>query len=174
VVASSPSSTYPKRCSLLMRGSSSPIPLVEALGTRFGNTHHNAARAETTGCAHSFRRAFDSQPRDRLRSAVSCRAPRRCALATRFRQWSVQRPSVQGVAKPAQVQASNLQSTFYESMSGVGKSTGLLCAVAIGSVSGAILFRNASISIADMKSETPATTSPPRKLPVCLLIVPIT
>jgi virginiamycin B lyase len=49
-----------------------------------GNRCHTAATAETTGYARSSRRAFDSQPRVRLRSAVSCRALRRCAPETRF------------------------------------------------------------------------------------------
>ena len=41
--------------------------LVGALGTRFGNRRHNAAKAETTGYARAFRRACDSQQRCRLR-----------------------------------------------------------------------------------------------------------
>jgi hypothetical protein len=61
--------------------------------TRFGNRRHSAARGETTGCWPASRRASDSQPRGRSHSAVWCPARRRCALATRFRQWSVQRPS---------------------------------------------------------------------------------
>jgi hypothetical protein len=59
-----------------------------------GNRVHTAAEAETTGYARATRRAFDSQPRGRSHSAVSCPARRRCALATRFRQWSVQHPSL--------------------------------------------------------------------------------
>jgi hypothetical protein len=59
-----------------------------------GSKRRTAARAETTGCARASRRAFDSQPRGRSHSAVWCPARRRCALATRFRRWSVQRPSV--------------------------------------------------------------------------------
>jgi hypothetical protein len=57
-----------------------------------GSKPHTAAKAETTGFARACRRAFDSQPRGRSRSAVCCLARRRCALATRFRKWSVQRP----------------------------------------------------------------------------------
>ncbi len=57
-----------------------------------GSKPHTAAKAETTGFARACRRAFDSQPRGRSRSAVWCLARRRCALATRFRKWSVQRP----------------------------------------------------------------------------------
>jgi hypothetical protein len=49
-----------------------------------GSTPHTAAKAETTGCARACRRAFDSQPRGRLRSAVWCPARRRCAQGTRF------------------------------------------------------------------------------------------
>ena len=41
--------------------------LVEALGTRFGSRPHTVAKAETTGCAQAFRRAFDWQQRCRLR-----------------------------------------------------------------------------------------------------------
>lgn len=59
-----------------------------------GSKHRTAAKAETTGCARASHRAFDSQRRGRSRSAVWCPARRRCALATRFRQWSVQRPSL--------------------------------------------------------------------------------
>ena len=77
-----------------MRGSSSPFHPVRALGTRFGNRRHSAAKAETKDCELASHRAFDSQPRGRLRSAVSYRAPRRCAPAARFQQCSVQRPSV--------------------------------------------------------------------------------
>jgi hypothetical protein len=40
-------------------------------------------------------------------------------------------------------------------------------------ISGAILFRNARISIADANREIPANTKPPRKLPVRWLIAPI-
>jgi len=76
-----------------LRRSSSPIPLFEAVGTRLGNRRHTAATAETTGCWRACHRAFHSQPRGRLRSAVSCRAPRRCAPAARFQQCSVLRPS---------------------------------------------------------------------------------
>jgi len=59
-----------------------------------GNKPHTAAKAETTGCARACRRVFDSQPRGHPRSAVRCPERRRCALATRFRQWFDQRPSV--------------------------------------------------------------------------------
>src|SRR5579864_1952667 len=45
---------------------SCPIPLIEALGTRFGSTRHTAARAGTKGCARAFRHAFDWQQRCRL------------------------------------------------------------------------------------------------------------
>ena len=59
-----------------------------------GSKHRTAAKAETTGCARASHRAFDSQRRGRSRLAVWCPARRRRALATRFRQWSVQRPSL--------------------------------------------------------------------------------
>jgi hypothetical protein len=59
-----------------------------------GSKHRTAAKAETTGCARASHRAFDSQRRGRSRSAVWCPARRRCALATRSRQWSARRPSV--------------------------------------------------------------------------------
>lgn len=59
-----------------------------------GSRCQNAATTGTRGCAPDSHRAFDWQPRDRLRSAVLCRAPRRGAPIARFRQWSVQRPSV--------------------------------------------------------------------------------
>jgi hypothetical protein len=49
-----------------------------------GSKSHTAAKAETTGYARACRRAFDSRPRCRLRSAVWCPVPRRRALATRF------------------------------------------------------------------------------------------
>jgi len=42
--------------------------------------------------ARALRHAFDSQQRGRLRSAVSCRAPQRCAPATQFRQSFARRP----------------------------------------------------------------------------------
>ena len=61
---------------------------------RNGSRCRTDAKAETTGYARSSRRAFDSQPRGRSRSAVCCPPRQRCALATRFRQWSVRRPSV--------------------------------------------------------------------------------
>ena len=59
---------------------SCPIPLVEALGTRFDSRPHTVAKAETTGCAPACRRAVDSPPRGRLRSEVSHLVARRCAL----------------------------------------------------------------------------------------------
>ena len=46
------------------------------------------------GYARAFRRAFDSQRRDRSGSADGCPALLRCAQGARFRQCSVQRPSV--------------------------------------------------------------------------------
>ncbi len=51
-----------------------------------GNRRRTAATAETTGCWLASHRAVDSQPRGRLGSAVGCPVPRKCALATRFRQ----------------------------------------------------------------------------------------
>ena len=71
-----------------LAASNSRSPLAEVLETRVGNKRHSAAKAETTGCVRSPRRAVDSQPRGRLVSAVWCLALRKCALATRFRQWS--------------------------------------------------------------------------------------
>ena len=65
-----------------------------APGTRLGSRRHTAAKFGTTDYALAFHRACDSQPRDRSCSAVGCPALRRCAQSTRFRQWSVQRPSV--------------------------------------------------------------------------------
>jgi hypothetical protein len=56
------------------------------------NRDHNAAKVETKGYARAYRRAADSQPRGRSGSAVWCPAPRKCALATRFRQSSARRP----------------------------------------------------------------------------------
>jgi hypothetical protein len=50
-----------------------------------------AATAETTGCELASHHAADSQPPDGSGSAVSCRAPRRCAPDARFQQCSVQR-----------------------------------------------------------------------------------
>ena len=41
-----------------------------ALATRVGNRRHSAARAETTGYGLASHRAFDLQPRCRLRSVV--------------------------------------------------------------------------------------------------------
>jgi hypothetical protein len=76
------------------RATGSPIPPVEALGILLGNRPHTAARAETTGFGRASHRAVDSQPRGHFGSAVGCPAPRKCAPATRFRQWSAQRPSV--------------------------------------------------------------------------------
>ena len=75
---------------LLVRRSSSPIPLGEELGTRLGSKLHNASKAETTGCAQAFRRACDSQPRDRSGSAVGYPARRKRAQGIRFRRWSGQ------------------------------------------------------------------------------------
>src|SRR5580693_3924642 len=66
--------------------------LVGMRETQGGNRRHTAARAETTGYGRASRRAVDWQPPDRSGSAVGCRALRRCALATRFRQWSARRP----------------------------------------------------------------------------------
>jgi hypothetical protein len=66
--------------------SNSRSPLAEVLETRVGNKRHSAAKAGTTGYVRSPRRAVDSQPRGRLVSAVWCLAPRKCALATRFRR----------------------------------------------------------------------------------------
>ena len=68
--------------------------LARVRGTQVGNECRTAARAETKGYARAYRRAFDSQPRDHSGSAVGCPARRKCALAARFQQWSVQRPSV--------------------------------------------------------------------------------
>jgi len=48
-------------------GVSSPIPLVEAPGTRFGSRHRTVAKAETTGYAPAFRRACDWLQRCRWR-----------------------------------------------------------------------------------------------------------
>src|SRR5215469_5763528 len=62
---------------------------------------------------------------------------------------------------------------FQDSMSVIGKTAGLGCVIATALVSGVVLLRKASISIADANSETPANTSPPRKLPVRWLIAPI-
>jgi len=42
---------------------------------RSGNRRHTAAKAGTKGCSRAFRRAFDSQPRDRFGSSVWCPAP---------------------------------------------------------------------------------------------------
>jgi hypothetical protein len=64
------------------------------MGTRLDNRCHTDARGETTGCWPVSHRAFDSRPRDRLRSTVWRPAQRGYAPATRFRLWSVQRPSV--------------------------------------------------------------------------------
>jgi len=58
-----------------------------------GNRRHTAATAGTKGYARASRRASDSQPKGRWRSAVWYQALRRCAPATRFQQCSVQRPS---------------------------------------------------------------------------------
>ena len=58
-----------------------------------GSKPHTAAKAETTGYAPASRRAVDSPPKCRWRSAVGCPVPRRRALATRSRQWSFRRPS---------------------------------------------------------------------------------
>jgi hypothetical protein len=57
------------------------------LRLRLGNKLRTAAKAETKGCARAFRRACDSQPRDRSGSMVVCPALRRCAQGTRFRRW---------------------------------------------------------------------------------------
>jgi hypothetical protein len=43
------------------------FPLAGLQGTQVGSTRHIDAKAETTGYARAFRRAFDSQPQDRLR-----------------------------------------------------------------------------------------------------------
>jgi hypothetical protein len=78
--------------------SSSVSPQFRPVGVReaqVGNRRHTAATAETMGYARAFHRAFDWQPRGRLGSAVECPGLRRCALATRFRQWSSQRSSSQ-------------------------------------------------------------------------------
>jgi len=68
---------------------------------------------------------------------------------------------------------SSLSRHPYGSMSEVGIGAGLACAIATAPTPGAILLRNASISIADVNSETPVNTRPPRKLPVHSLIAPI-
>jgi len=59
-------------------------------GTQGDNRRRIAARAETTDYSRAFHRAFDWQPRGRLGSAVGCPAPRRCAPAAQFQQWSGQ------------------------------------------------------------------------------------
>jgi hypothetical protein len=59
-----------------------------------GSKFHTTAKAETTGCQRATRRAVDSQPRGHSRSSVWCPGRRRCAPATRFRQWSSRRPSL--------------------------------------------------------------------------------
>jgi hypothetical protein len=56
-------------CEFLPRFSS-PFPIVALLKTRAGNRRHTAATTETTGCGPASHRAFDWQPRYRLRSAV--------------------------------------------------------------------------------------------------------
>ena len=94
---------------LLVRRSSSPILLVEAQGIRLGNRCHTAATAETTGYWLVAHHAANSQPRGRLRSAVSCPAPRRCAPAARFQQCSVQRPSVTILGLATAVRGGHLQ-----------------------------------------------------------------
>jgi hypothetical protein len=43
------------------------FPLAGLQGTQVGSTRHIDAKAETTGYARAFRRAFDSQPQGRLR-----------------------------------------------------------------------------------------------------------
>jgi hypothetical protein len=97
--------------SLMCDGSSTDFASVIALGAEAGagtsshagervlvfnstdNKSHTTAKAETTGCWRAFRRAVDLRPRGHSRSLVWCPGRRRCAPATRFRQWSVQRPS---------------------------------------------------------------------------------
>lgn len=49
--------------------------LAKVREAQVGNKLHNAAKAETMGCARACRRVFDSQPRGRSRSAVWCPAP---------------------------------------------------------------------------------------------------
>jgi hypothetical protein len=73
---------------------SSRFRLDGVLETPLGNRPHSAARAETTGYARSSGRAFGSQPRGRLHSAVWDPAPRTCVPVARFRQWYDRRPCV--------------------------------------------------------------------------------
>lgn len=76
-----------------VRAASSPLFRVAGVSaTRFGNRRHTAATVETTDSAQAFRRACDSQPRDRSGSAVWCPALRRCAPVVRFRRWPARRP----------------------------------------------------------------------------------
>ena len=76
----------------LLRGLSLQFRLVGARETHVGNRCHTAATAETKGYWIAAHHAADSQPQDRSGSAVWCPAPRRCAPATRFQQWSARRP----------------------------------------------------------------------------------
>jgi hypothetical protein len=72
-----------------------PVPLrISNDALKSGSKVHTGAKAETTGYAPAFRRAFDSLPRDRSCSSVWYPPLPRYALATRFQQWSVQRPCV--------------------------------------------------------------------------------
>jgi hypothetical protein len=48
----------------------SPIPVIGLRETPFGNRCRSSATSETTDYGLTPRRAFDLQPRDRLRSAV--------------------------------------------------------------------------------------------------------
>jgi hypothetical protein len=76
-----------------VRGRSS-CAVLQRLASASDSRFHTAAKAGTTGCARACRRACDSPPRGHSRSVVWCLARRRCALATRCRKWSVQRPSI--------------------------------------------------------------------------------
>jgi hypothetical protein len=62
------------------------ILVVGSLEPQIGNTRHIAARAETKGCGLAAHHAVDLRPRGHLVSAVGYPAPRKCALATRFRK----------------------------------------------------------------------------------------
>jgi len=76
------------------RPASCLVPETELPESRVGNKRHSAATGETMGYARAPRRAFDWQPRGRSGSAAGCPGLRRCARATRFRQWFSQRSSV--------------------------------------------------------------------------------
>src|SRR5580704_17584694 len=84
-----------------------------------GSKSRTAAKAGTTDYARAGRRACDSPPKCRWRSAAGYPGPHTRAPATRSRKWSVQRPSLHNIyQKGGKVNPGrHLQSTLTEGLS---------------------------------------------------------